>query len=59
MFLSCDLRCHVFKELCDLMGHQRLATFCGHRLCGSSDTVAKTVYMTLQDHVIEESGLLF
>ena len=24
---------------------------CGHRPCGGSDTAAKIVYMTLQDHV--------
>ena len=29
---------------------------CGHTRCGSSDTAAKIVYMTLQDHVIKGSG---
>ena len=29
---------------------------CGHRLCGSSDTAAKIVCMTLQVHVIKGSG---
>ena len=30
--------------------------FCGHRSCGSSDTAAEIVYMTLQDHVIKGPG---
>ena len=33
------------------------AKFCDHRPCGSSsDTAAKMLYMTLQDHVIKGSG---
>ena len=27
--------------------------FCGHMPCGSSDTAAKIVYMTFQDHVLK------
>ena len=30
--------------------------FCGHRLCGSSNTAPKIVYISLQDHVIKGSG---
>ena len=30
--------------------------FSGHRSCGSSDAAAKIVYVTLQDHMIKESG---
>ena len=48
---------HVVKELCDLMGwsllQQVTTNFCGHSSYGSSDTAAKIVYMTLQDHVIK------
>ena len=36
-----------------LVVSHHFAKFCGHRLCGSSDTAAKIVYMTLQDHVIK------
>ena len=32
------------------------AKFCDHSPCGSSDTAAKIVYVTLQDHVIKGSG---
>ena len=32
------------------------AKFNGHRSCGSRDTAAKIVYVTLQDHVIKVSG---
>ena len=32
------------------------AEFCGHRSCGSSETVAKIFYVTLQDHVTKDSG---
>ena len=30
--------------------------FIGHRPCGSSDTAAKIVYVTLQNHVIRRPG---
>ena len=52
-------RDHVFKELCWINGLKLLivshhfAKLCGHRRCRSSDTAAKIVYMTLQDHVIK------
>ena len=32
------------------------AKFWGSRPCGCSDTAAKIVYMTLQDHMIKGSG---
>ena len=55
-------RDHVFKELCWINGLKFLivshhfAKLCGHRPCRSSDTAAKIVYMTLQDHVIKGSS---
>ena len=54
-------RDHVFKELCWINGLKLLivshhfAKLCGHRRCRSSDTAAKIVYMTLQDHMIKGS----
>ena len=30
--------------------------FGGHRLCGGSDTTAKIIYKTLQDHMIKGYG---
>ena len=39
-----------------LIGNHHLAKSGGHRLCGSSGIVAKTSYVTLQDHLIKESG---
>ena len=35
--------------------NHHFAKFSGHRPCGSSDAAAKTIYVTLQDHVIKES----
>ena len=39
-----------------LIVSHHFAEFSDHRPCGSSVTAAKTVYMTLQNHVIKESG---
>ena len=33
-----------------------LTKFSSHKPCSSSDTAAKIFYVTLQDHVIKESG---
>ena len=54
---------HVFKGFCDLLNglkflivSHHFAKFNGHRSFGSSDTAAKILYLTLQDHVIKVSG---
>ena len=39
-----------------LVVSHHLANFSGHKPIGSSDTAAKILYVTLQDHVIKESG---
>ena len=39
-----------------LIASYHFATFSGHRPCGSSDTAARRVYVTLKDHVIKVSG---
>ena len=38
------------------VSHHHLAKFSSHKPCSSSDTAAKIFYVTLQDHVIKESG---
>ena len=39
-----------------LIESHRFAKCCGHRPSVNSDTAAKIVFMTLQDHVIKGSG---
>ena len=39
-----------------LIVRHHFVMFCGHKPCGSSDTVAKIFYATLQDHMIKGSG---
>ena len=39
-----------------LIASHHFAKFSGHRLCGCSETAAKIIYVTLQDHVIKGSG---
>ena len=53
---------HVFRGLCDLnrlkflLASHIFTMLSGHRPCGISDTAAKIIYVTLQDHVIKGSG---
>ena len=58
MFLICHVtsRDHVFNGLRFLIVSHHFAKFCGHRICGSSDTAAKIVCINLQDHLIKGSG---
>ena len=37
------------------MSHH-VATFSGHKSCGTNNTTAEILYVTLQDHVIKGSG---
>ena len=39
-----------------LIVSHHFAKFGGHRLCGGSDTTAKIIYKTLQDHMIKGYG---
>ena len=45
-----------FNGLNFLIEIHHFAKFNEHRLCGSSDATGKTVYVTLQDHVIKGSS---
>ena len=56
--LSCDLTWPPFQRdmLKFLIVNLHFSKFCDHKLCDSSDTAAKIVYVTSQDHVIKGSG---
>ena len=50
VFLEISQNCFLFitwPHVTFLIVGQHFATFCGQRPCGSSDTAAKIVYMTL------------
>ena len=46
----------LLNGLKSLIVSHHFAKSCGHTPCGSSDTAAKIVYMTLQNHVIKGYG---
>ena len=54
---KCSKSCVPYSNgLKFLIVSHHFAKFCGYTLCSSSDTAAKIMYLTLQDHVIRKSG---